>query len=175
MEGPQLAAILRAVFDATGRRRLEPEEIVKHLSFERRWLPPKTARLAVRAGLASGLLESAGEQELTAGFDMGSVDVPLDFAPDVARLELELASIGPERAGKDVGLALFRRIVRRLAAGTQQADGQVVAAVNQLQAASGGLWTAETAALVHARMQGIDVDDLIAEAESSLRSTARST
>jgi hypothetical protein len=158
-----VARFLRYAFDATGRRRLTEEDFVRIHSFERRWVRPALVRLAVAQGAQGRLLERRGDNEYVLGFGAEAVRLPFDYAPDSAALERELAS-APPGADQDPAVPLFRRIVRRAAGATGQEDAKVVAAVNQQQAAMGGLLTAEVAAILYGRLQGVDVDDFIPEA-----------
>lgn len=165
-EAGELARLVRYVYDTSGRRRLGTEDFVRVLSFERRWLSPRKVRAAVAAAAQRRLVEPAGEDSYELGFDAEGVRLGFAYTPQEAALDEELAA-APGAGRRDV-VPLFRRLVRRVASRTQQADAEVVAAVNRQQAAFGGLLTAEATALYYGRLQGVDVADFYDEVLAGL-------
>ncbi len=157
----ELARLVRYVYDATGRRRLGTEDFVRILSFERSWLSPRTVRAAVTAAAGRRLIEPAGEDEFELGFDAEGLRLGFAYAPDEKALEAALAESPTPEA--HAAVPLFRRLVRRIASRTHQADAEVVAAVNRQQSTFGGLLTAEATALYYGRLQGVDVADFYPE------------
>lgn len=157
----ELARLVRYVYDASGRRRLGMEDIVRILSFERGWLSPRKVRAAVAAAADRRLIEPAGEEAYELGFDAEGVRLGFAYAPDEAALDEALAAAPTPQAKQAV--PLFRRLVRRIASRTHQADAEVVAAVNRQQASFGGLLTAEATVLYYGRLQGVDVADFYDE------------
>lgn len=107
------------------------------------------------------LVEPADEDAYELGFDAEGVRLGFAYTPDDAALDDALAHAPAAQAQQVV--PLFRRLVRRIASRTHQADAEVVAAVNRQQAAFGGLLTAEATALYYGRLQGVDVADFYPE------------
>lgn len=164
MSAPELERLLAYAFQATGRKRLLEEDLVRLLGHERRWLPPSRVRTLVQSARSQGLLRAAGAHAYELDLAGREVVLPVDYRPDV--VALEGASAGPQATG---GASLFRRIVRSITEQTRESETQVVAAVNQIQQESGNLLRADVAALVVARLRGVEVGALAGEAEAALQ------
>jgi hypothetical protein len=161
-------AVLRLfayTFQASGRRRLLEEDIVQLLSHERRWFPPSRVRALVDVAKSQGVLRVAGVHAFEASPEARELALSLDYRPDAAEIERELAA-GP---GSAPTLPLFRRFLRAISASTQESESELAAAVNLLQHSYGGLLTAETAAFVLARSRGVKVEALSEELEAGFQ------
>jgi len=120
-----------------------------------RWFPPKDAQKMLDGALRAGLItREAGQIRPT--FDPSAVDVPLDFAPTAAALQV------PEPP-RDVLSAILNRIV----AATGLETRTIVAEVNQVQGRMG--IDIEAAALLVGRARQVPIDDFL-DADSALTS-----
>lgn len=146
-----LRVALAAPFKQAGRDRLGENEFVVALSLERDWFSPDQAKRLVDVATGQGLLDRE-DGDLLPTFDVDAVEIPDGFVPDESML---------------VEQSTFERLVDLLVAeGVPKRDA--VAGVNDLQRQLGV--TVEAAAVVFARREGIDVDDLADRAMEELRS-----
>lgn len=160
------------VFQSVGRRRIGEDDWVRILSFERKWMPPQRARALAGVARAEGLLRNAGERDFEMGLEAEGLDLPLDYRPEASVVSLGGAGAPTEAEpalAREPTLPLFRRIIRRTAAATGETETAVVGRVNAHQATSGGLWTAEAAALYDAALHGVDAREFLDEAEARVR------
>jgi len=144
-----LRVTVAAPFKQTGKARIGEHEFVVALSLDRDWLSPDQAKRVIDIATGEGLV-SRDDGDLIADFDLDSVDVPEEFSPD--------ESVFRERSA-------FERAVDALEAEGMEKQ-EVVAAVNELQQELG--ITADAAAVVYARREGVDVDDAAAKAREGL-------
>ncbi|ELY90814.1 DUF2240 family protein [Natrialba taiwanensis] len=138
-----------APFVQHGTNRLEESEFVVALSLDRDWFSPDQSKRLIDVATQDGLLEPDGT-ELVATFDPSSITIPEDFVPD--------DDILTERSA-------FERVLGALVA-DGVAKHEAVGAINALQ--SDLAVTIETAAVVYARREGIDVSDLVPTARAEL-------
>ncbi|MEE6209401.1 DUF2240 family protein [Salarchaeum sp. III] len=144
-----LRVTVAAPFKQTGKARIGEHEFVVALSLDRDWLSPDQAKRVIDIATGEGLV-SRDDGDLIADFDLDSVEVPEDFSPD--------ESVFRERSA-------FERAVDALESeGVEKQE--VVAAVNELQQDLG--ITADAAAVVYARREGVNVDDAAAKARGGL-------
>jgi hypothetical protein len=133
-----LKRAVAAPFRTRGRRRLPESDVVVALSLDRDWFTPDQAKRLVDVAEGEGLL-AREDGDLAVQFDPECVEVPDGFVPDESILQ--------ERD-------TFRRVLDALIdAGIDKQEA--VAAINALQSDLGV--TVETAAVLHARRQGLDV------------------
>ncbi|MFC4437956.1 MULTISPECIES: DUF2240 family protein [Natrialbaceae] len=138
-----------APFIQNGSRRLQENEFVVALSLDRDWFSPDQAKRLIDVAVQEGLLEHEGG-ELVAAFDPAEVTIPDEFVPEEDLLQ---------------GRSAFERVLDALVAeGMEKHDA--VGAINALQQELG--ITIEAAAVVYARREGIDVEDLAPVARSAL-------
>ncbi|AEH35692.1 DUF2240 family protein [Halopiger xanaduensis] len=130
-----------APFIQNGTTRLEEGEFVVALSLDRDWFSPDQAKRLIDIATREGLLERDGD-DLVAGFDPSEVTVPEEFVPDEDILQ--------ERSA-------FERVLDALVADGAEKH-EAVGAINALQGDLGV--TIEAAAVVYARREGLDVDDI---------------
>lgn len=140
-----LRVTVAAPFKREGKARLGEHEFVVALSLDRDWLSPDQAKRVIDVATGEGLV-SRDDGDLIADFDLDDVEVPEDFLPD--------ESVFRERSA-------FEQAVDVLDAEGREKQS-VVAAVNELQADLGV--TADVAAVVYARSQGVQVPDAAAKA-----------
>lgn len=137
-----LRTAVAAPFVQAGSDRLPRSDFVVDLSLDRDWFSPEQAKRLIDVAEGEGLL-TASDDSLELTFDQASVTVPDGYQPD--------ESILRERS-------TFERVLDAVVAeGTDKQ--QAVAAINGLQSDLGV--TLETAAILYAHRQGIDVDDAI--------------
>lgn len=116
-------------------------------SMDLRWFPPKDAQRMLTAAARAGLLTSESGH-LRPTFDVNALDIPVDFVPTTAVLEL------PE-AAED----LFTTILARIVEDTGLETKAVVAEVNRVQARMG--IDLEAAALLVGRAHGAAIEGFI--------------
>lgn len=137
-----LRTAVAAPFVQAGSETLPRSDFVVDLSLDRDWFSPEQAKRLIDVAEGEGLV-TASDDSLKLTFDPGSVTVPDGYQPD--------ESILRERS-------TFERVLDAVVA--EGADKQeAVAAINGLQSDLGV--TLETAAILYARRQRIDVADAI--------------
>ncbi|QLD90864.1 DUF2240 family protein [Natronomonas salina] len=144
-----LRTAVAAPFRQEGAREMGESAFVVALSLDRDWFSPDQAKRLVDVAASEGLV-ARDDGQLTAQFDPQEVQVPEEFVPDESILQ--------ERS-------TFERLLGALVeAGHEKQDA--VAAVNGLQSDLGV--TIETAAVLYAHRQGIDVREQAAAARAEL-------
>jgi len=145
-----LRTAVAAPFAGAGTDRLGRSDFVVALSLDRGWFSPDQAKRLIDVAASEGLLVQNDDQ-LVCRFDPASVSVPEEFTPDESILRQR---------------STFERILDRIVdAGVEKQTA--VGAINGLQADLGV--TIETAAVLYARQQGIDLPgDLIDRAREGL-------
>lgn len=147
--GMSLRVAAAAPFKQKGRTRVAEQAFVVALSLDRDWMSPDQAKRLLDVADGEGLVERE-DGDVAATFDPSEVAIPEDFAPD--------ASLFQERSA-------FERALDALVA--EDFDRQeTVAAVNELQRDLGV--TADAAAVVYARRQGVEPDGAAAKAREDL-------
>ncbi|MHC3437025.1 DUF2240 family protein [Natrialbaceae archaeon A-gly3] len=144
-----LRVAVAAPFKQEGTRHIRENEFVVSLSLERDWFTPDQAKRLVDVATGEGLLERE-DADLHVTFDPANVEVPEEFVPDEDVLR--------ERSA-------FERVLDTLVSEGLEKH-EAVGAINTLQGELGV--TIETAAVVYARRQGVDVSDLAPVARSAL-------
>ncbi|MFB6217869.1 MAG: DUF2240 family protein [Halobacteriaceae archaeon] len=144
-----LRTAVAAPFKQSGSDRIDEQEFVVALSFDRDWCSTDQAKRLVDIAAAEGLLRRE-EETLVATFDPGTVTVPDGFVPD--------ESVFTRRAP-------FERVLAELVE-----DGhdkrEAVAGINDLQQRLGV--PAGVAAVVYARGQGIEVPGVAEQVREDL-------
>jgi hypothetical protein len=135
-----LEVAVAAPFRHRGSERIAESEFVVALSLDRDWFSPDQAKRLIDVATGRGLLERA-DGDLVPAFDVDGVAVPEGFTPD----EDLLRDPSPFEVALDALVAAGHE--KRAAVGD----------INALQSELGV--TAEAAAVVYARRQGVDVDD----------------
>jgi hypothetical protein len=141
-----LRTAVAAPFRQEGAAEMGESAFVVALSLDRDWFSPDQAKRLVDVAASEGLLDRE-DGELVARFDPQSVEVPEGFVPDESILQ--------ERS-------TFERVLGTLLEAGHEKQA-TVAAVNGLQSDLGV--SIETAAVLYAHRQGIDVQE---HAESAL-------
>lgn len=144
-----LEAAVAVPFRQRGTDRLGEGEFVVAVSLDRDWFSPDQAKRLIDVAAGRGLLDRA-DDALIATFAPEEVDVPEDFAPDEDVLREQ---------------STFEKALARLT-DSGVAKQEAVAAINGCQRDLGV--TLEAAAVVYARKQGVEVDDLAAAVRASL-------
>lgn len=144
-----LRVAVAAPFVQHGTDRLQENAVVVALSLDRDWFSPDQAKRLIDVATREGLV-AREDGELVATFDPTDVRIPEEFSPDEDVLQ--------ERSA-------FERVLDALVAeGIEKHEA--VGAINGLQGELGV--TIEAAAVVYARRQGLDVDELVPVARSAL-------
>lgn len=146
-----LQVTVAAPFKGKGRTRMREQAFVVDLALDRNWVSPDQAKRLLELGTEQGLLRREDE-EVSVAFDLESVTVPDGFSPD----ESVFQSRSP-----------FEEILDALERAGHERQ-PTVAAINSLQ--SDLRVTADTAAVLYARQQGLDVDGAASRVARSLRS-----
>ncbi|WP_435551589.1 DUF2240 family protein [Natrinema sp. CGMCC1.2065] len=147
-----LRVAVAAPFIQHGSRRLEENEFVVALSLDRDWFSPDQAKRLIDIATEEGLLDRT-DDGLAATFEPGEVTIPEEFDPDEDLLRKRSA---------------FERVLDSLVAEGMEKH-EAVGAINTLQGELG--LTIEAAAVVYARREGIDVDDLAPVAREAVFDT----
>jgi len=138
-----------APFKQKGRTRVAEQAFVVALSLDRDWMSPDQAKRLLDVADGEGLVERE-DGDVAAAFDPGEVEIPDGFTPD--------ASLFQERSA-------FERALDALVAADFDRQ-ETVAAVNELQRDLGV--TADAAAVVYARRQGVEPEGAAAKAREDL-------
>jgi hypothetical protein len=135
-----LEVAVAAPFRQRGVDRLGEGEFVVALSLDRDWFSPDQAKRLIDVAVGRGLLDR-DDGDVVPSFDPSTVSVPEGFVPDESVLREQ---------------STFEQVLDSLvAAGIEKQDA--VAAANRRQQSLGV--TLETAAILFARSEGVDVDD----------------
>ncbi len=134
-----LDVAVAAPFRHRGSERIAESEFVVALSLDRDWFSPDQAKRLIDVATGRGLLRRDGD-DLVPTFDPDGVEVPEGFTPDDELLREP---------------APFEAVLDSLVAAGHEKH-EAVGAINGLQRDLGV--TAEAAAVVYARRQGVDVD-----------------
>ncbi|SEO28420.1 hypothetical protein SAMN04487948_101520 [Halogranum amylolyticum] len=136
-------------FRQKGKTRLGEGAFVVALSLDRDWFSPDQAKRLIDVAAGRGLV-SREDGEVVAEFDPNAVDVPENFTPDASVLREQ---------------STFEMILDALVAAGHEKQ-TVVATVNERQRDLGV--TLETAAVLYARRNGVDVADAAEKARGEL-------
>ena len=148
-----LRVAVAAPFIQNGTRRLKENEFVVALSLDRDWFSPDQSKRLIDVATKEGLLDRT-DDGLDVTFDPAEVTVPEEFTPDEELLQ--------ERSA-------FERVLDSLVAEGMEKH-EAVGAINSLQGELG--LTIEAAAVVYARREGFEIDDLVPIARSAARDAA---
>jgi hypothetical protein len=144
-----LRTAVAAPFRQRGTESIAESEFVVAMSLDRDWFSPDQAKRLIDVATGEGLLDRE-DGDLFVTFDAAGVDVPEDFVPDEAVLR--------ERSP-------FERSLEALVdAGHEKREA--VAGINGLQQELGV--TIEAAAVVYARREGVEVEEIAAGARDAL-------
>lgn len=158
--GTELARLVRYVHQAISPNRITMDAWTRVVALERRWFAPSRSRGLFERARATGLLRTAGIDAYEAGPDARHLELPLDYRPNAQRLEGELPSVASDPEAAKV--PLFRQIVSHLAEAMGAPESEIVARINATQQSTGGLVSAEVAALCYGRLNQVDVDPFLA-------------
>lgn len=154
-ETQQALAVLFRRFKEDKVRR---DDLVKAVSLELDWTKPSRAENLLDRGLNAGHIE-AGDEGLSATFDVAEVEVPFGFAPDEELFEPVETSPADDEGPSEGEVPLLDELLDQIAEATGGDRKEAMAAANARQDAMGGLVTIEAAALSVAHSHGLDVED----------------
>ena len=129
---------------------MRDQAFVVDLAMDRDWFSPDQAKRLADLATDRGLLEVV-EGELVASFDLEEVEIPDGFVPDRSIFETK---------------SPFESVLDSLISAGHDRQ-QAVAGINGLQDEL--LVTADTAAVLYARQQGISVDDAASQVADGIR------
>ena len=144
-----LKTAVAAPYRQRGTDRLAESEFVVALSLDRNWFSPDQAKTLVDVATSEGLLKRDGDELVTA-FDAGATTVPDGFQPGEEILQSR---------------STFERLLDAVVEGGVEKQ-TAVAGINALQSELGV--TLETAAVVYARSEGVDVGPIADEVREEL-------
>ncbi|MFC3958195.1 DUF2240 family protein [Halovivax cerinus] len=139
-----------APFVQRGTQSMRQNEFVVALSMDRDWFSPDQAKRLADVATEAGIVERDGET-LVLTVDTADIEVPEEFVPD----EDVLAERSP-----------FERILDAVVAGGRPKH-EAVGAINACQQSLG--LTIEAAALVYARREGVDIEDVLPAVREAVR------
>jgi len=144
-----LKTAVAAPFRQRGTGRMAESEFVVALSLDRNWFSPDQAKTLVDVATSEGLVER-DEDTLVVGFDASSTAIPDDFRPGEEILQSR---------------STFEQVLDTVVEhGVEKQTA--VAGINKLQSELGV--TLDAAAVVYARGEGVDVDDIAAGVREEL-------
>ena len=147
-----LRIAVAAPFRQRGVERMAENEFVVALSLDRDWFSPDQAKRLIDVATGRGLLERE-DDHVAVGFDVDDVEIPEGFVPDEEIIQ--------ERSPFEQALAaLVDEGIEKQAA---------VAGINRLQSELGV--TIETAAVVFARREGVDLPQVAGQARDALEAS----
>lgn len=136
-----LRRTVAAPFRSAGSETLTVSKFVVALSLDRNWFSPDQAKRVVDVAIGEGLLDR-DDGELTITFDARDTTLPDGFSPDESILQQRTT---------------FERVLDQLVDNGQNKQ-DAVAAINRRQSTLS--ITVETAAVLYAHEQGVEVSDL---------------
>jgi len=142
-----LRTVIAAAFKSKGRKSMSKPELTYVLSFDLKWFSHDKSRQIVELAIEKGLLSEEegggdGGGNLAPAFDVDSVEVPIDFKPDLKKI---------------LSTSVFDEIVQEIADRSGKDVGEVVAMINRRQEELGNLLDVEVVALLIAKRYGVDV------------------
>ena len=147
---------IAVLFRRKGKEFLTEQEFVSSASFDLRWFTPKDAQKLLDASLTGGYLQRKNGH-IVPTFDLGSIEVPLDFKPPREILDQAVKNKAD----------LFSEIVEKIVKVRSVPKREVVSRVNKKQEMLG--IDVEPAALLVASDYGLSLDSaFIQRAESEI-------
>jgi hypothetical protein len=140
-----LAQTIASAFKSRGKRRLSKSDLTYILSFDFKWFSHSLSKKVVEEAIKNGLL-TFNEGKLEPTFDLKSVEIPVDFKPDIKRI---------------FTFSVFDELVELISEKTGQEKSLVVSMVNKKQDEFKGSLSAEVVALLYAKEIGIDIKPFI--------------
>ncbi len=151
-----LKRTISLLFRRQGRERMSERDFVLSASMDLRWFPPKEAQRLLDLSVQKGLV-TVVEGGVEPTFDLGAVEVPLNFVPTTEVLQ-------------DAG-DLFERILDAIARAADAPIKDLAARINWIQDGM-GIYV-EVAALLAAREIEVDVSGFYPEVEARVREGRR--
>jgi hypothetical protein len=132
---------------------MSEREFVFSASMDLRWFPPKDSQKLLDIAVARSAV-SIVDGQITPNFDVASVDIPLDFTPTSAVLEL------PPKED------LFSKILDHLLAHLDLERKDVISRINAIQERMGV--EIEVATLLAGEEWGLDMSSFLGEVEKEI-------
>ncbi|MFB6131932.1 MAG: DUF2240 family protein [Halanaeroarchaeum sp.] len=144
-----LRVVVAAPFRDAGRDRIGEQAFVVALSLDRDWVSPDQAKRVIERAADRDLVDRE-DGDVVAQFPVDEVEIPADFEPD--------SSLFRDRP-------VFERVLDALVE-AEMDRRSAVAAINETQQTLDV--TANVAAVLTARAEGVDVEDRAKDARESL-------
>lgn len=151
----ELRKTVALVFRQAGKDALDEKDFKLTVSMKLKWFSPGEAKELLGTARKAGLLKKKGKAFLPT-FDIGGVEIPVDFKPDKKVLELQETP-------------LFSKVVDTVASETEQERTTIVAKINKKQEKLG--IDVRVVALMVARESGVDVGPFLEETEEHVVDT----
>jgi hypothetical protein len=139
-----LRTIIAAVFRSRGKRKLSKSELTYILSFDLKWFSHDKSREIVELAEEQGLLHKKNG-DLAPSFNLESIEIPLDFKPDL----------------KKITSSTFNKITQEVGERSGKRLSEVVAIINKKQDELENLLDVEVVALLVAKQFGVEVGKYI--------------
>jgi len=136
-----LAQTIAAAFKSRGKRKMTKSDLTYILSFDFKWFSHSLSKRVVEEAIKNGLL-TFSEGKLEPTFDLKTIDIPVDFKPDIKKI---------------FSFSIFDELVEMISEKTGVDRQDVVSAINKKQESFSALLSAEVVALLYAKETGIDI------------------
>lgn len=140
----------------TGRQELRKEDFIRIISFENRWMEPSYVERFLEKAVKINLLRKEGDIYIPQ-FSFKDIEVPVDF--EISPSDLEVS----EEKEEDI----FKLIIERIEKKTGRKRNEIVGEINKMRQKN-RYFTIETVALIYARENGVEVEDLIFQYEKKI-------
>lgn len=142
----KLKLIVAKPFQLRNKKVLTSSELIFTLSLDLKWLSPEKVKHVLKEAERVGLVKKANDK-LTANFDVSSVQIPLDFKPEME-------------------FSIYEKIVNRIT--TEISADEANRRLNKMGEQYGQILNRDVIALLVAKELDIEISDLIREAYESL-------
>lgn len=139
----ELKRTVAMIFSRKGRPSMTERDFILTASMDFRWFPPKDAQKLLDIAIEAELVTHK-DGEITASFDLKSVEIPLDFSPGP-----EVLKRRPQEAD------LFTQILGKIAASCEVDEKHLISKINSVQDSMDV--TIEVAALIVGRELDVDL------------------
>lgn len=149
----ELKRTIALLFKRKGRSHMSEKEFVFSASMDMRWFPPKDSQKLLDTAIARGAI-SVQDGRITPNFEISGVDIPLDFTPSPAILEM------PPKED------LFAKILNHLLSHIDVERKDIISRINAIQEKMEV--EIEVAAMLAGEEQGLDMSGFLGEVEKEI-------
>lgn len=140
-----LRNVIAAAFKSKGKREVTRSELNYVLSFDLNWFTHEKSKQVVDTALKKGLLIEE-DDKLKPSFDVNSIEIPLDFKPELKRL---------------LSSSTLDDIIWEVSQTSGKEVSEITAMINKKQEELGNVLNMEVVALLIAKSFDIDVNKYI--------------